>query len=262
MSYLVQAGNGGYLGWKILERTASVQRAVLEKDAQITASRDYFAERLPQVTAAEDLVSDYKLLSVALRAFGLDNDIGNRQFIRRVLEADPDDSSSLVNRLSDKRYLRLNKALGLGSGTEPASDRMDSGSILDLYVTRSFEKNVGSSHAEIELALNARRELPELAKSDSAENTKWYQIIGSTPLRKIFEGAFGLSSSFGQLDVDRQVEELKLRCEQMTGSSDPSQFIETGAVEDLIKTYLLRSQFSSGSVYSPFSTALAILNGG
>lgn len=35
MTYNVQLGSGGYLGWKLLQRTADRQRAVFEKDPQI-----------------------------------------------------------------------------------------------------------------------------------------------------------------------------------------------------------------------------------
>ncbi|SMO92008.1 DUF1217 domain-containing protein [Paracoccus laeviglucosivorans] len=263
MSYLVQAGSGGYLGWKFLERTADTQRITFEKGAQIQRSRDYFSEKMPNVKQADELVSDYRLLQVALRAFGLDGDINNRLFIRKILESDPNDETSLVNKLSDKRYLSLNKAFGLSeAGTADPNKAPDVNEILDLYVTRSFEKNIGERYQEIELGLNARRELPILAASTSSENTKWYQILGSKPLRKVFEGAFGMSASFGQLPIDRQVEEMKTRLERMTGSADISQFTAPEMAEALLKNYLLRSQISSISISSPYAAALTILRGG
>lgn len=89
MTYNVQVGTGGYLGWKLLERTSERQRAIFEKDPQIQNSRDYFTQNISKVEDAEDLVSNYKLLSVALRAFGMDDDLKNRAFIKKVLEADP-----------------------------------------------------------------------------------------------------------------------------------------------------------------------------
>ena len=97
MGYNVQVADGGYLGWKLLERTLDSQKQVFSKSAEIQRSRDYFVENISKVEAAEDLVGNYKLLSVALRAFGLDDDINNKYFIRKVLEADPDDESSLIN---------------------------------------------------------------------------------------------------------------------------------------------------------------------
>ena len=260
MTYSVQLSGGGYVGWKLLERTGAAQKAVLAHDPQIERSVDYFSEKMPGVATADELVSDYKLLNVALRAFGLDADAKNRIFIRKVLEADPDDSASLVNRLTDKRYLALNKALGL-TQTSATDEQADVAGIVDLYVTRSFEKNVGERYPEIELALNAQRELPSLATRDSSANTKWYQIIGSTSLRKIFDGAFGLGTSFARLPVDRQAAEFGARLEKMTGSADPAQFTDPAKVGQLIKTYLLRTQAASSTSLSPYAAALTILGG-
>lgn len=260
MSYTVQVGQGGYLGWKLLERTATTQRAAFERDPQIQRSRDYVAQKLPQVRTAEQLVSDYRLLNVTLRAFGLEADVNNRLFIRKVLEADPEDSSSLVNRLSDKRYLNLNKAFGMGKGDGTAAGA-DVDKVLDLYVSKSFERNIGTRHQEIELALNARRELPALAAAESSDNTKWYQILSSQPLRKVFEGAFGLGSTFGRLPLDRQVEEMKTRLDRLTGSGSIAQFGAPEKLESLLKTYLLRSGMNSGGAITPYSAALTILRG-
>lgn len=83
MTYIVQAGSGGYLGWRLLEKTADTQRAAHDKDPQVRISSDYFKEKMPNVTKADELVSDFRLLSVALRAFGLDGDLKNRLFIKR-----------------------------------------------------------------------------------------------------------------------------------------------------------------------------------
>lgn len=261
MTYNVQIGSGGYLGWKVLERTAERQRAVFEQDMQIRNSRDYFSENITNVSGAEELVSDYKLLNVALRAFGLDADIGNRAFIKKVLESDPSDSKSIVNKLSDKRYLSLNKAFGFGSSNSSPPASMDVSGILDMYVSRSFEKNIGERYEEIELALNAQRELPSIASNSSSANAKWYQIIASKPLRKIFEGAFGLDSSFGQIPVDRQLAELQKRFERLTGTTDIAELSKPESLSKLLKNYLLRSQLSESTTSSPYSIALTILRG-
>jgi hypothetical protein len=60
-------------------------------------------------------VGDRRLLEVALGAFGLDDDIRNRFFIRKVLEeGTTSPSRRFANRLSDKRYLALAETFGFG----------------------------------------------------------------------------------------------------------------------------------------------------
>lgn len=256
MTYNVQLGNGGYLGWKLLERSAEKQRATFENSKQVQLSRDYFLEKLPTVKSADELISDYKLLSVALRAFGLDADIGNKAFIKKVIDSDLGDEKSLVNRLTDKRYLNFNKALGLSSTEENSTSRLSTDEILNLYVSRSFEKNIGERHPEIELALNFRRELPAIITSSSSDTTKWYQIISSKPLRKVFEGALGLSTSFSSFPIERQAAELSKRLEKLIGV--PISKINTSGLDKLIKNYLVRSSAMETSA-SPYSVALKIL---
>lgn len=72
------------------------------------------------------------------------------------------------------------------------------------------------------------------------------QIIGSKPLRKVFEGAFGLGSNFVKLPIDRQLSEFKRKAfDQTIGSSDLGQLSNEDRAETLIKRYLLRSQIDT-----------------
>lgn len=257
MSYNVQVGSGGYIGWKTLERTLSRQRDAFSQNISIKSAHKYFSEKARLIKTADDVVSDYRLLTISLRAFGLDADISNKFFIKKVLEADPDDSSSIVNRLSDKRYLQLNQAMRLGVSGIPA--RIEFNDIISKYEIRSFEKNVGERHPEIELALNARRELPEIAATESSNNAKWYQILGSRSLRRIFEVAYGLGNSFSALPIDRQLSDIKSKTQSLTGSDSMSQFKSTDSLDALLRRYLLRNQIRAVSTRTPYSNALTLL---
>ncbi|RQP07145.1 MAG: DUF1217 domain-containing protein [Paracoccus sp. BP8] len=259
MTYSVHIGSGGYLGWKILARTMTTQRNAFVQSSAMETARDYFARKMPEVVTAESFVNDRKLLTVALRAFGLDADINSRYFIRKVLEADPEDKSSLVNRLADKRYLNLNRAFSAYFSSATEALDVDLSEILERYNSRSFEKNIGEQYAEIELALNAQRELREIARADISENAKWYQILASKPLRQIFEGAYGLRGGFSALPVDRQLSELKTKTAKLTGSDGVSQFSSGQALESILRRYLLRSQMEASPATSGYSVALALL---
>ncbi|MBT0781733.1 DUF1217 domain-containing protein (plasmid) [Paracoccus versutus] len=259
MSYNVQAGSGGYAGWKILERTMVKQRSAFLKSHDIRVSKDYFQKNIQNIKTAEELVNDRKLLVVVLRAFGLDSDVNNKFFLRKVIESDPADKGSLVNRLADKRYLALNQGLALHFSSEGQGARVDVGAIIEKYESRSFERNIGERHAEIELALNAQRELLNIATSDASENTKWYQILASKPLRQVFEGAYGIGTGFSSLSIDRQLSELKVRTERLTGSNSVSQFESGDGLDLVLRHFLLRSQMSVSSGSSRYANALALL---
>lgn len=259
MTYAAIVGNGGYTGWRLLERTADAQIQAVAKEPQMQISRDHFMTGAENVKSADDLVSDYRMLKVALTAFGLEGDLRNKAFIKKVLESDLTDEKSFVNKLGDKRYLKLAEALGLG-GKNSASGLTYAESVFDSYVEATFQIRVGDQDGNLRLALNAQKELAALAESATSENSFWYMIIGSKPLRAVFEGAFGLPSSFGRVSIDRQLVYFKDHAEKNFGTSDPKIFLESENVEKAIRAFLLRSQVNSSSMTNRFSAALILLS--
>lgn len=252
-------GSSGIAGWKIVQRSEERQIMAVEADPIVQRSTAYFQDKIGGVTGAADLVDDYRLLSTALSAFGLEDDIANKAFIRKVLESDVSDANSLVNRLSDKRYKRMAEAFGFGSATQPA----DLGQTIGkAFVQREFERRIGEGDENLRLALNARRELEDMAGRSSTDKTLWYEVMGNAPLREVFEGAFGFGDSYGQLDVDRQLEEFMNASERYLGSSSFADLTEAGTIDKLIVNFLARSQIQTGEVQNRYSTALALLSGG
>lgn len=262
MTFSVLVGAGGYLGWKNLQRTQEVQRDTLASSSEIRRARDYFVANASNLTNADGLVSDYRLLNVALTAFGLEADMGNRKFIRRIIEGDVSDRGSLVNKMTDKRYLALNQAFSRVVSSDAEVKKSGLEDFINFFHQRSFERSLGKSHPELEIALYAQRELSEICGKESSENAKWYSIIASKPLRKLFEGAFGLNGQFGSLPVDRQVQEIKGRLQRLTGRSDASQFTERRFVDKVIDHFLLRSDVVAARTNTRFSIALEVLRRG
>lgn len=259
MTYQILIGSGGLSGWNILKRTAEQQKQMLAKDPVVLRSTQYVRENIAKITSAQDLVSDYRMLSVALGAFGLESDIGSKAFIRKILESDRDETSSLVNRLSDKRYLRLANALALdeGNGTVAAAgfgDRLNK-----LFLEREFERRVGEGDQNLRLALNAQRELQSFASRTASEATLWYEVMGNPPLRKVFETAFGFGSNYGKLPIDRQLQEFTKRAEAVFGSSSFKVIATEKGVDKLVQTFLLRSQVAEGAGQNSYSIALSLL---
>ena len=257
MTYSVSLPLSGYSGWTFLKRTQDRQMAALAKDPQVTRDEAYFRSRIQGATTAEALVKDKRLLRVALRAFGLEGDVGKTYFITKVLAEGTDASTDLANKLSDKRYAQLTDAFGFADGTPATTDEGFADRILQLYREQTFEKAVGDVNSSFRTALFAETQLPNMAASTSSERTKWYSVIGSTALSEVFQTALGLSSSFGALDVDLQVDMLQRKSRQVLGSSSVSQFSDPAKVEKLMKLYLVRTQIAEGVTTT--STAVTLL---
>lgn len=261
MSFTPVVPLGGFGGWSFLNRTLESQKAAFEKAPELKRDEDYFREKIGRITTAEALVSDRRLLKVALGAHGLEDDINNRYFIRKVLEDGTLDPKALANRLSNKQYQKLSTTFGFGDLAIPGTQLSDfADRLLSDYRTRQFEVAVGKQNDGMRLALNAQREVPALAATGSSEETKWFTMMGSAPMRQVFERAFSLPTSFGALDLDKQLETFQAKATKAFGSASFSQFSKPDVLEVLVKQFLLRSDLMAGvSANTPGSTALQLL---
>lgn len=251
----------GVTGLRLLSQTQETQRAVFDQQPQLARDVAYFTEKIADVRTAEDLVGDRRLLRVALGAFGLDDEIDKGAFIRKILEEGSEDPESFANRLVDPRYVNFTRAMGfgdvLGVRTGDVGFAFD---ITSAYKERQFELAVGEQDSSLRLALNFRREIETYANASDPENTAWFSAMGDVPVRTVFEGAFGLSSSFGQLDIDRQRDELKDLNNKFFGSKSLEVFKDSSEVENLINRFLVRRSIEEGPSPSTSGfTALTLL---
>ncbi|SNR34337.1 DUF1217 domain-containing protein [Paracoccus sediminis] len=256
MPSAISIGLGGIAGWRVLQRIETRQVEATARDPVVQRATTYFRDNLTQDTTAEDLVGDYKMLQVALGAFGLGEDIANKAFIRKVLESDLGDKASLVNRLSDKRYLKLAREFQ-ARGDDPAATGQ---AMTQAYVQQQFQKRVGDGDESYRLAINARNELREFATRSSSDKTLWYEVLGSEPLRKVFQGAFGFGNAIGNLSVDRQLEDFMSASERVLGSSSFSRIGTDETIDRLVTRYLALSQIQTATGSNRYSAALALLS--
>lgn len=255
MSYTPQVPLSGIAGWRLLQRTQASQQAAFDQSAQIKADTAYFEKNIGSVESAADLMADRRLLKVALGAFGLDEWLDKKAFIRKVLEEGTTDPKALASRLSEPNFKKLSDAFGFGDakGAQTAAEGF-AAKITGAYKTRAFEAAVGATDENMRLALNFKREIADLAGAEGEKGGSWYSIIGSKTLGQVIQQAFGLpTKSFGALDVDRQRDILMKKCDAMFGSPDLSVFQDPAKVGKLIDRFLARAQLENG----PTSTAVA-----
>ncbi|MCB1337750.1 MAG: DUF1217 domain-containing protein [Maritimibacter sp.] len=236
---------GGMAGWSFLKRTQEAQRQAFVAAPEIKRDVDYFAEHIGAVKTAEDLVSDYRLLKVALGAFGLDDDLPNKAFIKKVLDEGSVDEESFANRMVDKRYLALTKAFGFDLGTPNTVMSDFPGTILDSYKARQFEIAVGDQDAEMRLSLGLERDLSEIVASDNTDDGKWFAILGNEPLLRVFQTALNIPKEAAQLDIDQQVKVMRERADSIFGDGEIAQFSDPEQIEELNRLFLVRSQINN-----------------
>ena len=135
------------------------------------------------------------LLKVTLGAFGLIDDLDNRAFIRRVLESDLTDSTSLANRLSDKRYQAL--AVSFNFNNEGGPRLPNEPPETDISRRMAELQSVDDLFNDRELF---RAALAQFGQEDNAQNTFY--------LRQALESDLNDPTSFVNQLKDPQLLEM------------------------------------------------------
>ena len=242
MTYSPVLPLSGYAGWALLNRTKTAQTAAFNRSPEIVRDTDYFKANISKVTTADALVNDRRLLRVALGAFGLDDDINNKAFIKKILSDGTLTNTALANRLTDKRYYEMAKAFSFDLATPSTQISTFGDQIVTAFKDRQFEKAVGEQNEQLRLALNATREVAALAGKTSSETTKWFTIMGNTPLATVMQKALGVPTGVASLNVDQQLSIYQAKAQAIFGDSSVSQFTDPAKMDQLVKRYLTRAQ--------------------
>lgn len=252
----------GFTGWSFLKRTIARQQVAQQAAPAQQRDEAYFRGKIGKVTTAEQLVSDKRLLRIALTAFGLEGDLNSTAFIRKVLEGGTLKEGSLANKLADKQYQKFSSAFGFGDYSVPRTKISTfPDEILSAFRARSFETAVGDQNNTYRLALNAEREVAAVAAGFSSDNAKWYTILGNQPLREVFQTALGLPKSFASIDIDQQLSVLKTRTQAAFGAETVTQFKDPARIEALVRRYITRAEMQDqGAASSSSAIALQLLS--
>lgn len=228
--------------------------------ANIEGETAFFEENIGTVTSAQGLINSPRLYTFAMISFGLQEKSGSTSLIKRILEQGAQEPQALANILGDSRYVDLAKAFEFDrEAVSPMAQSGYANEIVSDYFLHEFEVAVGNVDESLRTALNFERAIPQLAEGDSSENTKWFQVLGTTSLRNVFESALGLPAGFSQIDIDRQADTLKDKIGSRFGVETFSDIAEPKVMEKLIHTYLLQDQIKQGSSIGASQTALTLL---
>ena len=252
----------GLAGFRFLEKTMDQQVALFNKSPDIQREIDHFLENAGNFTSVDQLVADRRSLSVVLGAFGLDDDIDKRAFIRKVIEEGTFNNRSFANRLVDPAYREMSSALGFGDVGGLLVFESTRLNIVDRFRERQFELAVGEVDLDMRLALNFKREISDIAGKNVNSRTGWLLALGSPPLRQVVETALNLPTEFGLIDVDQQVDEVADRASRLFGFDDVAALQDPALVDKFVDRFLLQQQVrnGAGNIASSGSVALSLLS--
>lgn len=222
MTFPIFTGVSGYAGLQALDRIENRYKKIISRDPVVIKDISHFRKRMKAVKTADDLVKDYRLYTTALNAFGIEDQAGNRAFIKKILSADLDDSNSIANRIPDKRILRMAKAFDFYK-REKSYSREE----RDFLKITALE---GSDKAIKEKVLSARKKFLDLVEpyKNNIEQIKHRSEM--QVLQELEDG----SDSEGE---KKPAEELKLPGWQGRGR-EWAKILEDKELTDIIKTAL------------------------
>ena len=197
---MMLSGLGTTLALRVIDRSEARQLDATAKDAQNARRIEAFLDRAGEISTVEAFIGDWEVYSFVLSAFDLDDQAFGKGMIRKIVESDASDKTSLVRRLTDGRFRELYDAVGFGpDGVSAAfSDPDWRAEMVDRFVQRQFINTQKDGNADLGAALDFRLKAPEVRT--------WYDVLKSKEVAQVVRTALGLPDSMATLDLDRQIE--------------------------------------------------------
>ncbi len=219
-------GLPSFLIYKSLESTREKQFAQFQKDPSIQREVDYFLEKAETVSSVEEFLGDRRLMSVALSAFALEEELNYPARIKAVLTEPLSEKDSLANKLIDPRFKEIAgffqfATLGIAN-LKLSSFRNE---VIERFHTNEFEKFLGKQNPALREAEYFRRKIA------SVENT--FNIMGDQVLRSVVTYTVDLPKEIALQSVDKQKALIDARV-------DIKDFKDPEFVEKFIQKFLIK----------------------
>lgn len=165
---------------------------------EVSRETKYFLDNIKSVKSMDDFLKDDRLYRFAMKAYGLDDMIYAKAFMKKVLKEGVTSSTAFANTLSDSRYRDFAKAFNFARyGAATTQDNTANQKVVDNYVRLAFEKNAGSDNEGVRLALYFARKAPNLSST--------LGILADKALIQVVQTALNIPSSVSLMDIDKQV---------------------------------------------------------
>lgn len=122
---------------------SNMQQTLTRVSQQTDVSRNaaYYKANIGKVTSVDDLLKNDRLYQYVMKAYGLEDMIYAKAFMKKVLQSDVTNVDSFANKLTDKRYRELAAAFSFSSPDTPvAQSSNQTDEMIGLYTTAVQKK--------------------------------------------------------------------------------------------------------------------------
>lgn len=174
----------------------------------------YYLANITKVKSVDDLMSNSRLYTYALAAYGLDSATEDKTLIKQVLQGGVRDPNSVANKQKNPAYAGLASALNFEQYGENATTiNAAQQPTVDKYMRQSLEEDAGKTNEGVRLALYFQRKAPDI--------TSWYDVLADTALASVVRTALGLPDSFATANIDKQAQLFEQKLD-LTDFTDPA----------------------------------------
>jgi hypothetical protein len=176
-------------------------QAMTVAEPGVKSATAYYEANIGKVTSIQDFVDNYRLLSYALNAYGLGDQVKAKALITKVLEGGVSNPKSLANTLSDSRWKAFAAAFDfVGQGASSVSSTSAVKTTTADYAEQQLESDQGAQDIGVQLALYFQRVAPTISSE--------YGILADPNLLEVAQTIFGLSPATSATNIDAEAKAL------------------------------------------------------
>lgn len=176
-------------------------QAMTAAEPAVKSATAYYEANIGSVTSIQDFVGNYRLLSYALDAYGLGDQINATALVTKVLEGGVSNPNSLANTLSNSAWRAFAAAFNFaGDGASSAASTSAVQTTASDYVEQQLESDQGAQNVGVELALYFQRVAPTV--------TSELGILADPNLLEVAQTIFGLSPATSAENINKQAQTL------------------------------------------------------
>ena len=230
-----------------IENNLARYQTMIASEPAVKTATEYYAANIGKVASISDLVDNYRLLSYALTAYGLGDQVNNKALVTQVLEGGVSNPKALANTLSNPNWAKFAKAFDfVGSGASSVSTASAVSTTETNYDEQALESQEGQQDVGVQLALYFQRVAPTISSS--------YNVLGDSNLLEAFQTIFGVTlNSYGSIDANAAIVS---RMMPMSDLTDPTK------LKQLTERFTAQYTLLYGPGGQDASTPLTVSSGG
>jgi glucan-binding YG repeat protein len=188
--------------YQMLQTNPSLTKSLTQNDAMVKRDTEYYLANISKVKTIDAFVKDYRLFSYAMKAYGLEDMIYAKAFVKKLLTEGVKDPSSMANKMTDPRYKEFAKAFDFAAKGDKATSEASATTVaVSKYYQQTLENKEGEQNEGVRLALYFKRKASSVTSSMG--------LLADKGLLQFVQTTFSIPAEASKASIDLQVRNLE-----------------------------------------------------